>query len=261
MNRWVKKSIELADGKGYLDRLSAVYPVELNTSRELSAQEKEEIRKIFETRNRKQLILSLLNFSRFPIDDPYIGFLRKDISSIDKNPKTIKRISDHLFKIGVEGIISGMQRPKSSSRQFGQYFKNYLITLGCPVLHSEDFLNYRGEAFLKGGDKSLKVFAKKYLGYKGGKGLDLIFKKNNNFFIGEAKFISTSGSTQDKSFRETMDFIKKKSNKAKHIAILDGIIWVARGKYKNSGLYSGIRRLSEEKIVMSTLLLKEFIER
>ncbi len=260
MNKWVKKSIELANGRGYLDNLSTIYPVELNTSRELSNQEKEGIRSIFEKGDRKELVLFLLSFNRFPIDDPYIGFLRRDVSAIDRNPRTIKRISDQLFKIGVEGIVSGIQRPKSSSRQFGQYFKNCLPTLGHPVLEAEDFLKIKGTAFLKGGDKSLKIFAKKYLGYKGKKGLDLVFKKNNNFFIGEAKFISASGGTQDKSFRETMDFLRKKSSKAKHIAILDGVVWAAHKNSNTAQLYGSVKRLSEGKVVISALLLKDFIE-
>ena len=47
MNKWVEKSIKLAKGRGYLDKLSKVYPVASNIIRELSVSEIEEIKKMF----------------------------------------------------------------------------------------------------------------------------------------------------------------------------------------------------------------------
>jgi len=261
MNKWVEKSIKLAKGRGYLDKLSKVYPVASNIIRELSVSEIEEIKKVFAKRDCKSLISKLLYFKRFPIDDPYIGFLRRDQSAIDRNPKTIKRICYRLFKLGVSGIVSGIQRPKSSSRQFGQHFKNYLKVIGYLILNDTKFLNFKGAAFLKGGDAALKKFAKKHLGYRGGKGLDLIFKKNGKFFIGEAKFISTSGGTQDKSFREIISFVKRRSAGAQHIAIIDGVVWANPANPRGRNLYGSVRRLPENKFVISALLLKEFIKK
>ena len=261
MNKWVKKSIKLASGRGYLDKLSKVYPVSVNVARKLSVAEQKKIKTAFSKRDGKLLITTLIDFKRFPVDDPYIGFLRRDKSAIDRNPKTVKRISSHLFKIGVEGIINGIQRPKSSSRQFGQYFRNYLNRLGYPALPDADFLKTKGVAVLAGGDTSLKKFAKTYLGYREKKGLDLVFKKGDRFFVGEAKFISASGGTQDKSFRETMSFIKKRSSRAQHMAILDGVIWAASNNIRSQNLYNGIQKLHEGRMAMSSLLLKEFIRR
>ncbi len=261
MNKWVKKSIKLASGRGYLDKLSKVYPVSVNVARKLSVAEQKRIKTAFSKRDGKLLITTLLDFKRFPVDDPYIGFLRRDKSAIDRNPKTVKRISNHLFKIGIEGIISGIQRPKSSSRQFGQYFRNYLNGLGYPVLTDANFIKAKGVAVLAGGDASLKKFAKTHLGYREKKGLDLVFKKGDKFFIGEAKFISASGGTQDKSFRETMGFIKNRSAGAQHIAVLDGVVWAASNNVRGKNLYDDVRKLSEGKLVMSALLLKKFIKK
>ena len=260
MNKWVKKSIDLADGHGYLDKLSAIYPVAVNISRKLGVAEQKKIKEVFSKKDAKLLIATLLNFARFPIDDPYIGFFRRDKSAIDRNPKTIKRIGAHLFKIGTDGIIAGIQRPKSSSRQFGQYFRNYIGRLGYPALNSNDFLKYKKTAFLNGGDAALKKFAKEHLGYRGSKGLDLVFRKADMFFIGEAKFISASGGTQDKSFRETMSFVKKGSVKAAHIAVIDGVVWATFAGVGGKNLYDGVKRLQEKKFVMSALLLKQFLK-
>lgn len=259
MNKWVKESLSLAAGQGYLDKLSKVYPVSINTIRVLSGAEKKSITAAFKKGNGIQLINTLLNFKRFPIDDPYIGFIRKDANALSKNPKTLKRISDHLFGLGIDGIVAGIQRPMSSSRQFGQLFRSYARNLGFKIFTNEDiFLNSNGVAIFDGGDAELKRIAKKHFGYNGRKGLDLILKKNKHVFLGEAKFISTSGGTQAKSFRETMSFVKMSSSAAKHIAIIDGVIWAQGSSYRNN-LYGQLHKLSEDKYVMSALLLKRFI--
>jgi len=134
MNAWVEKSIKMARGNGYLDKLQKVYPVSVNAIRKLDPQEKQDIIQAYKKKNARLLIETLLSFERFPIDEPYIGFFRKDNSAMKRNPKTVKRIGEQLFKLGVEGIIEGIERPKSASRQFGQYFKIYIQTLGFPVL-------------------------------------------------------------------------------------------------------------------------------
>ncbi len=105
MNKWVEKSVKLANSYGYLDKLLKVYPVNLTMNREISEEEKDRIKKVLLKKNRKELIKVLLEFKKFPIDDPYIGFIRKDKSALDKNPKTVSRISRRLLRLGLEGIL------------------------------------------------------------------------------------------------------------------------------------------------------------
>lgn len=258
MNEWIEKSMELAKKSNYLDHLVDVYPINVIVSSK-SKNNYQKVKDAFKEENSQDLLLELLKFKRFPIDDPYIGFFRKDKDAISRNPKTVKRITDDLFRTGMRKIISGIERKKSPSRQFGQLFRNYIKKLGYRVLSDpEKFLSSKRVAFLDGGDKFLKNFAKKELGYKGDKGLDLILKVGDKFFIGESKFISLKGGTQDKSFREAMSFVKKTSRSAQHIAILDGIIWL--NDKKRGNLYSQLFRLKSGQIILSSLLLKEFIK-
>lgn len=263
MNKWVKKSIKLANGQGYLDKLTSVYPVNLNLTRIVGLNKKEEIKKSFAKKNNKELISALLDLERFPIDDPYIGFFRKDRKSLDKNPKTVKRIGKRLFKMGLNEILIGASRAKASSRQIGQMFRKWLYKIGYPVLSKNNFLNYKKIAILEGGDKALKEFAEEKLGYRGQKGLDLVLRVGNKFFIGEVKFITRSGGTQDKSFREGMSFIKQKGENASRIALLDGVVWLVSRKTltkkKKPSLYEGILKLKNNELVLSALFLKEFI--
>ena len=264
MNKWVKKSINLANSRSYLDKLSMVYPVNLEIAREIHAEEQERIIKAFRKKNAKMLISVLLDLKRFPIDDPYIGFFRKDSSALEKNPKTVDRIGRRLLSMGLEKLWAGASRPKAPSRQFGQTFSQWLPKLGYPILSPQKFLEHKGVAILKGKDAALKDFAHRELGYNGEKGLDLVLKINNKFIIGEAKFISTSGGTQDKSFRETINFIKHKDKKAIRVAILDGVVWLAPnkslGKKKTKqGLYESAAHLNVNQFALSALLLKNFI--
>ena len=261
MNKWIEKSIELANANGYLDKLSKIYPVNLELERDITQEEKNKIKEELKSKNRKGLISVLLNLERFPIDDPYIGFLRKDKDAINKNPKTIKRIGDRLLEMGLDNLIIGASKAKSPSRQIGQLFKKYLGNLGYPILGKEDFLKSKNVAILEGGDKSLMDFAKEELGYTGKKGLDLIFKIRDSYIIGEAKFISAKGGTQDKSFREGVALAKRKSKKATHIAVLDGVSWlVVRTRGKKPTLYETVFKLKKNQIVISALLLKDFIK-
>lgn len=264
MNKWVEKSVKLANSYGYLDKLLKVYPVNLTMNREISEEEKDRIKKVLLKKNRKELIKVLLEFKKFPIDDPYIGFIRKDKSALDKNPKTVSRISRRLLRLGLEGILSGICSPESPSRQMGQMFRKWLVKLGYPILPKEKFIKYKGTAILKGGDESLKNFARENLGYKRQKGLDLVLKTKNSFVLGEAKLITRSGGTQDKSFREAISFIKSKNNKnIIKMAILDGVVWLSSGDKKlrnKKNLYENIRDLKSNQIALSSLILRDFIK-
>jgi len=264
MNKWVKKSIKLASSDKYLDNLMKIYPVDLNLPRKIKPEEKERIRKIFKTRNKKNLISVLLELKRFPIDDPYVAFLRKDRKALDKNPKTIQRIGKKLYSMNLKEIFIGASRPKSPSRQLGQMFKKWLSTLGYPVLAKDNFLKYKNIAILDGGDATLKKFAKEELGYRGQKGLDMVLRIKDRFIIGEAKFITASGGTQDKGFRETIAFIKSKGKKALRIAILDGVVWLVSQKKtkkrRKLNLYETVSRLDKRQIALSALLLENFIK-
>ena len=263
MNKWVEKSIKLANSRGYLDKLMDVYPVNLNLARTIDSDKKREIEKAFAKKNHKKLIAVLLNLEKFPIDDPYVGFFRKDRESLDRNPKIVKRIGKKLFKMGLKEILIGASRAKASSRQMGQMFRHWLHKLGYPVLSKNDFLNYKKIAILKGGDNALKEFAREELGYKGQKGLDLALKAGGKFFIGEVKFITTGGGTQDKSFREGISFIKQKDKNTSRVALLDGIVWLVSGKTlkgkKKPSLYESVLKLKNNELVFSALFLKEFI--
>jgi hypothetical protein len=256
VNKWVEKSIEIANSAEYLDKLSEVYEMQSNPERPLKKDIVAKIKEAFDKNNEKELIELLIeNAAVFPVKDSYIGFLRKKERAIDENPKTIERIAERLRHLGFEKMIQEASRPKETNRQLGNAFKKWLYTLGYDVAEEDVFCKVNNRTMiLKGGDKSLASFAKEKLGCELKKGIDFVIKKNDKYVIGEAKFLTTPGGEQDRGFDDAQSFVHEKSGKAIRIAILDGYIWLET----LSGIHNKIRQSDDN--IMSALLLKEFIE-
>src|SRR3989344_3983690 len=130
MNKWVKKSLELSAAPGYLDALHKIYPVDISEVRPADTKAEKAIKVAFQHRDKSKLIFTLLALARFPVDDPYIGFIRKDKAALGRNPKTLVRIYGRLKSLGLRGILAGVRKPASSSRKMGPAFAKWLHTLG-----------------------------------------------------------------------------------------------------------------------------------
>lgn len=257
MNIWVEKSFKLARKNGYLDRISEVYPIDISDIEDNVTQNDEyQIKELLRKKDKKGLILFLVKMKKFPFDEPYIGFIRIFNDAIDKNPKTIDRIFERLETLGLEEIINGINRPKSASRKFGSYFSKWLRKKYRSTSNFEEFLKSEDKLIiLNAGDSNLRKFARKYLDFDRKKGLDFIFKVNKNYVIGETKFVSANGGTQDKSVREVLSMVKGKTSKATIISILDGVPWVG-----TSELYKSLHDLNKDQNIMSLLLLDDFLK-
>lgn len=254
MNKWIKKSIEIANALRYLDKLSKIYVMNVNPERPLDKDLEQSIQKAFKDKKTKKLIKLLLEAEIFPVKDSYIGFIRAKEKAIDQNPETIKRIGERLYGLGIERLLQEATRPKETNRQLGSAFRQWLPSLSYPILEKDEFTKAKGIAFLKGSDSALKNYAKKSLGCKLSKGIDVLFKKDNIYVIGEAKFLTTPGGEQDRGFDDASKFINSKSGTAKRIALIDGYIWLK----SNKGIYNKIIKSNLD--IFSALLLKEFIE-
>jgi hypothetical protein len=255
MNRWVQKSIELANSKGYFDDLLGVYPVDVGINRKISKESIEKVKNAFKNKNKTLLVKTLLELPKFPIDDPYIASLRKYSLLFDKNPKTVKRIGERLFSIKLDTLLKLANQPKSPSRQLGQSFRKWLRTIKYPFLVEEKFKNYKKISFLEGSDEKLKQFAIKELGIKRLKRRpDFLLKVKDKFIIGEAKFLTDHGGTQNNQFDEAVKITKIKNDKAIGIAVLDGILWFD----SRAHMHNTVKKING--IALSALLLKDLIK-
>lgn len=256
MNKWVKKSIILANSRGYLDKLFGVYPISERGLRDIPARIKKEVIKYYNKKNKILLIENLLKLKKFPFDDPYVASLRANRENLKNNPKTIARIGNKLLSMSAQKLIKGIRQAISPSKQFGNAFKSWLTRAGYEFLEEDEFEMTDRPVFLKGGDQKLKKYAIERLGIKKReleKGLDFIVKIKDTFILGEAKFLSSHGGTQDNQFNNAIKITKIKRKNVFGIAVLDGVVW-----FKNkSHMYRTIEKMRGT--ALSALLLKRFI--
>ena len=255
MNEWVKKSIDLANSKGYLDKIFEVYPIEIGDIRGVNEELIVNLKKALKKKNKEDLIKVLLRFPKFPIDDPYIASLRRHPFLLEKNPRTIKRIGERLLSIKMNAILRLATKPKSPSRQLGNSFENWMHTINCPFLEEEKFKNYKKVAFLRGSGAKLKQFAIKELGIRRlTRGPDFILKAKNKFIIGEAKFLTDYGGTQNNQFDGAIKMARIKNPQVTGLAVLDGIVWFRSNTY----MHRAVKKLKGT--ALTALLLESFIE-
>jgi hypothetical protein len=263
MNKYLKETLKIVKETPYLDNLLEVYP-----SEEIERGKKVEdfspnLQEIFEKKKSKKLIEELIKLKKkgfkFPIEDPYVSILSYVPQIIEKNPKTINKISEKLYKLSYEKLKENLEIPKKASRRIGPMFREWLKKKYKFV--EEKDIEKESFVFLKGGDKKLKNFAIENLKCKFEdltKGVDFIAKLGKNYIIGTAKFITDFGGSQTGSFYEALNFVRKTEvpENVIKIGIVDGIIWFTKeGKLKEE-----IMKIKDEEFIFSVLLLDEFLK-
>jgi hypothetical protein len=256
MNTWIQLSIDYANQMNYLDNLFSVYPTIPNGTRNISKELQENIKNSFNSQNNKEMIKNLLKLELFPIKDSYVAYLRKDKGALEKNPKTIDRLSGMIYEMGLEKVFEKATEPKETNRQIGPLFRKWLNSgaLGIKPVPLDIFRSNKKNAILSAGDNEMKAFAKKYLGYNHDKGLDFVARFNEQYVIGEAKFLTDIGGHQNAQFNDAISMVTAEVN-AITIAILDGILYIK----SNNKMYKNITQKYKNYNIMSALVLKDFL--
>ena len=263
MNYWTELSVEYANQKNYLDSLFKVYPMSPNLRREISNYKWKEISEAYTNSDNENLVKSLLGLELFPIKDSYVAYLKRDPSSIKRNPETINRLAGILYEMGLDNIYEKCTEPKETNRQIGPLFKRWISkgTLGAPVFESvDDFLNSSGNAILNTSDAEMEKFAREYLGYNHNKGLDFVARFGGKYVIGEAKFLTDFGGHQDAQFADAISTITSELDtnnlnaEVIKIAICDGVLYISG----NNKMHRHLKE-HDDQIILSSLLLREFL--
>ena len=263
MNYWTKLSVEFANQRNYLDSLFRVYPMSTNIRRKINKEKWNHIESSFYNQDNETLVKGLLQLELFPIKDSYVAYLKRDFSSISRNPNTINRLSGSLYEMGLDNIYEKCTEPKETNRQIGPLFKRWISTgaLGAPVFDNIDsFLKEQGNAILNTSDAGMEKFAREYLGYNHEKGLDFVARFNNKYVIGEAKFLTDFGGHQTAQFADAISTIKSPLNENKlnvdviKIAICDGVLYIKGNNKIHKYLVN-----NEDEIILSSLLLRDFL--
>jgi hypothetical protein len=257
MNYWTDLSIQYASQKSYLDDLFQVYPTIPDGIREVNQAKWNNIVQAFNQQDNVLLVKELIKLDLFPIKDSYIAFLKRDKTSIHRNPKTINRICGRLYEMGLDKIMEKCTEPKETNRQIGPFFKRWLNkkALGIQPTTLDVFLSNHDDAVLDATDKEMMDFARKHLNYTREKGLDFVARFNNKYVIGEAKFLSDFGGHQNAQFNDAIATIQTANVNAIKIAILDGVLYIEG----NNKMYKDITTHYKDLNIMSALVLRDFL--
>lgn len=123
MNNWTELSVQYANQRNYLDSLFRVYPISPNIRREIDPNQWAKIENAFNVQDNDTLVKALLKLDLFPIKDSYVAYLKRDPSSIERNPNTIARLAGNLYELGLDQVYEKCTEPKETNRQMGHYFK------------------------------------------------------------------------------------------------------------------------------------------
>lgn len=284
MNIWTKKSIELANGANYLDQLSNIYPNYVNPEIAPKPEKRDEILAAHQ-KEATDVFKYFLNLTKqpinsdvpgtgnikfkFPVKNSYVSFLKsennfKDVISL--NPTTIHEIGMQIKELKPDELMFRITMGAEVNRQRGADFKNWLkdqTKHGIPHFYDvPKFFAYSdGPAFFVDTDEKMQEVAKEKFSYIHNKGIDFLGKDaRGNYYIGEAKWLTDSGGTQDRQFENamaTLDARFESDYNVEAIAILDGVIWSDKLKGRKSP--KTIRRQQSNKIVLSALLLPDLL--
>ena len=257
MNIWTQKSIELANQRNYLDLLYRVYPISENARREISDSVKADLRDSFDNRNDEKLLKTLIEQTNrnqivFPIKDSYVAYLKHDNSAIDRNPNT-------------DRVIDKATSPKETNRQIGPLFGDWVKkgSLGGNYVDDEQaFLNSTENVIFGGSDDHKAAFARKYLGYTRNKGLDFLAKFNGKYILGEAKFLSDFGGSQNSDFEDAELTLRAEltptDKEVIKIAIIDGVIYI--DSCAGQKMARKMRNdFNDDEVILSAVLLRDFL--
>lgn len=257
MNYWTELSIEYANQRSYLDDLFQVYPTIPEGIRSIDNELWQKVEVAFRERNNEVLLRTLLEMELFPIKDSYVAFLKHDPSAISRNPKTVNRLCGRLYEMGLDKIYERCSEPKETNRQIGPMFRRWINnkSLGIMPVGLDEFTSGTGDAILDATDEEKKRFAKDKLNYRRNKGLDFVARFNGKYIIGEAKFLSDFGGSQNSDFEDAIATLDEKDTNAIRIAILDGVLYLKR----KSKMYRFITNPYKNYLIMSSLVLRDFL--
>ena len=252
MNEWSRRTLHLVETQDYLDKLQEIYPNE-EGKRDVEQSVIKSIRQSFEKRDEMTLLSILLDLEKFPYKESYTAFLRKDRTAIQRNPKTVQRILDHLYEMGIERVIGGVTEPKEANTRRGNQFTDWAKGQFTRVSIDQFRSSTSGVMILDASEHEARNFCNTEMGVGITKRPDMVAKSGRKYVIGEAKFLSSTGGNQGRAFDDGMGLATNNSGSAFKIFILDGIHWIEHGSEQHRRIDYGTAA------IFSVLLLQEFL--
>jgi hypothetical protein len=278
-HKLTQKSLELFSENEYLDILHGIYSIGENLPRVMEEEDEKRMKTLFESGSDEEFFRFLITLPKFPINDSYVAAFSKAGKEklemvIKNNSKTIARICKRVRVLGFEKARDKCLVPIEPSRQMGSKFSTWLMKEYPHTKDSNEFLNSREKCIVfDGGDKAMTLFALKYIYDKlprgegeEAKGIDLLIRLliNNKpiYVLGEAKFLTDFGGTQNNQFNDAITFLTssnfklKRNVEVRRCAIIDGVCWM---NWKSTKMQKKISELNNQQPAFSALFLKDFL--
>jgi|GEM_PF-882228 len=261
LNPWVAKSLNLFNKTPYLDNVSDIYPFEISKKNVFEDSIRRKIISAHSRRDTNKLIELLKELPKFPYEEPIWYILKKVKGCLEKNPLQLLRIANILYEMTSEETLIRLESAPKLNTQTGPMFGRWLRN-NFDFIPKNDFLaSNKGIYILESSEEECKIFVREELGQDLQKRPDLVAKVNNQYIIGEAKWIGQPGGNQGKQVEEVIVFCSNQRANVRRIGIVDGFPWALYNEEGNLISNKETVRVQESPYdLLSALLLKEYME-
>ena len=261
LNEWVAKSIELFSNTSYLDDILSVYPLEIAEPERIDIAVRRNIIRHHQARNTTDLVNLLLSIDKFPYEDPIWYMIKNSQGCLENNPIQVERISNSLYAMTAEETVVRLESAPKLNTQIGPMFNSWQRN-NFELLSLDEFIeSEEGIFILDESEEIARNFLIEELGENVTKRPDLVAKVNDQYIIGEAKWIGQPGGNQDKQVEEVLQFCRNQRGNVLRIGIVDGFPWCLyniRGNLIN--FKTAVLIQESEYDILSALLLNDYFE-
>ena len=260
LNKWVAKSVKLFQNTSYLDNILEVYPLEIAEPERIDPVLRRNIIRRHQARQTADLIRLLLSIDKFPYDDPIWYMIKNTQGCLDNNPRQIERIAKGLYAMTSEETVVRLESPPKLNTQIGPMFNTWLKNK-FELLSVKDFRESdEGVYILDESEEVAKNFLINELNQNIEKRPDLVAKVNEQYIIGEAKWIGQPGGNQDKQVDEVLQFCRNQRGDILRVGIVDGFPWSLYNIKGNLINFKTAVLIQESEYdILSALLLEDYL--
>ena len=287
---WERRSIALASGEGYFDRVATVYRFnDPPAAREIDPVKLERLRIAYLAYQENRTPVNARNLFRAFTDDgcnetavpwalptissPAVMYFRENLAylepeyRVDKtlsNPLTVSSYANRVLNEfpNWEVLRIRITAPKSSSKQMAANFREWLRGEFPTITPDEYKEQGDAEGIVDAPDAELKALILEVNGIDiGDKSPDILARFGGTNVVGEAKWANLTGDGLKKTHGQLHDLLRRLSTpQLTRIGIMDGWCWMAKSTNTYGKFVHRSTPYRRRNPVMSALLLRDYFE-
>jgi hypothetical protein len=288
LEHWERRSIALASGEGYFDRVAPVYRFnDPPAPREIDPVKLERLRIAYLAYQENQTPVNARSLFRALTDDgchentvpwalptissPAVMYFRENSSHLEpeyrvdktlSNPLTVSSYANSVLNEfpNWESLRLRITAPKSSSKQMSANFREWLRGEFPTITPDEYREQGDAEGIVDAPDSQLKALILEIHGIDiGDKSPDILARFGGTNVVGEAKWANLTGDGLKKTHGQLHDLLRRRSTpQLSRIGIMDGWCWLARSTNAFGKFVYRTTPYRRRNPVMSALLLRPY---